>query len=595
MFVIFQKVKSILTPQERVHLMMLASLVCTSAFLETFSVASILPYMSLLAAPDSEISLRVFEFASRMTGETLRDRLVIYVGFATLFFVIVGTLFSGLTTWFVLRFSLLRVHSLSQRILISYLARDYEFFIQRNSAVFLKNLLSEVGTLVGGVMTPLIQMITRVLVVLLMVTLLLIVNFEVAFVSMSIFLGFYIIIYALTRRNLSRMGVEGVAANESRYKILSELFGGIREIKLWKKERYYFSLFSSASERFADVNSKSQLLALVPRYIIEVLAFGGIVVITIMIAGSGDTFANYIPILSLYAVAGYKLLPSLQQIFVNLSSIRYSAASLDTLLEEKKVSASFLCDSESNEVTDLKLNLNQEIRFEDLTYTYPGAEDIAVGPLNFSIPAFRTTGIIGSSGAGKSTILDLMLGLLKPTSGNIYVDDQVLDEKYRQIWAARVGYVPQSIYLTDGTVAENIAFGIPSKDIDRVAVASAARTAQIEDVINGLPQKFDTHLGERGLRLSGGQRQRIAIARALYRDPKILIFDEATSALDSETEESIMESLRSLAHSKTIVIVTHRLSTLRDCDRLYLLEGGMLITDYVNLSDGCGLAGVAPK
>jgi len=567
----------LLSVQEKIHLAMLACLICAAALFETLGIASILPYMSLLTVPDADMSRRVFEFAARISGETSRDQLVVYVGIAVLFGVVAGTVLSGLSTWFALRFALLRVHSMSQRILISYLSRDYEFFIQRNSSTLLKNLLSEVGNVVGGVLTPLIQMSTRILVVVLLAALLFAVNFKVAAISVGVFLGFYATIYVLTRRSLSRMGVEAVAANEARYQTLSELFGGIREVKLWNKEVYYLTLFSRASGHFADMNSRSQLISLLPRYALEVLAFGGMVIVTIMLANSGQSLSDYIPLLSLYAAAGYKLLPSLQQVFMNLSAIRYSAASLDTLIEESKTWLPADASLQSSSPVGQERHLGREIRFEDVIYRYPGSDEAAVGPLNLTIPAFCTTGIVGASGAGKSTVLDLMLGLLQPTSGRIFVDDQALDAESCQGWAAVVGYVPQSIYLTDGTVAENIAFGTVSNEINLDAVAAAARAAQVYDVIDALPERFETRLGERGLRLSGGQRQRIAIARALYRNPEILIFDEATSALDSETEEAVMEAVRSLAHQKTIVIVTHRHSTLRDCERLYSLENGKLV------------------
>jgi ATP-binding cassette, subfamily B, bacterial PglK len=574
---IMRKLKTLLSRQEKIHLAMLACLVCAAAIFETLGVASILPYMSLLTMPDSELSQRVFDYATHLTGETARDQLVVYVGCAVLVGVVFGSLLSGLSTWYALRFSMIRIHAMSQRILVSYLGRDYEFFIQRNSSTLLKNLLSEVGNVVGGVMTPLIQMSTRIIVVVLLTFLLFFVNFKVAAISVGVFLGIYVSIYIFTRHTLSRMGAESVAANDARYQTLTELFSGIREVKLWNKEKYYFSLFSRASEHFADMNSRSQLIALVPRYALEILAFGGMVIVTIVLASTGKNFSNYIPLLSLYAAAGYKLLPSLQQVFVNLSAIRFSAASLNALVEESKT---WLLADASLQQAVLKCperHLNREIRFEDVTYCYPGSDEAAVGPLNLNIPAFCTTGIVGASGAGKSTLLDLMLGLLQPSSGCIFIDDQVLDAVSRQNWAAVVGYVPQSIYLTDGTVAENIAFGTPSGDIDLVAAAAAARAAQVYDVIDALPEKFQTRLGERGLRLSGGQRQRIAIARALYRNPEILIFDEATSALDSETEEAVMEAVRSLAHQRTIVIVTHRHSTLRDCEWIYSLEGGKLV------------------
>lgn len=574
---ILRRVKMLLSARERVQLMMLACLVCAAALFETLGVASILPYMSLLTAPDSEISRRVFDYAARFSGQTSRDALIVYVGCVVLVGMVAGTILSGLATWFALRFSMLRIHTMSQRILISYLARDYEFFIQRNSSTLLKNLLSEVGNVVGGVLTPLIQMSTRVLVAVLLAGLLFVVNFTVAAISVGVLLSFYVTIYTFTRRGLSRMGAAAVAANDARYQTLSELFSGIREVKLWGKEKYYLSLFSRASGCFADMNSRSQLIALLPRYTLEILAFGGMVGVTIVLVSAGKNFSEYIPLLSLYAAAGYKLLPSLQQVFVNLSAIRFSVASLDVLIEERKTWT--IADSDAQETTSrgLELHLNREIRFENVEYCYPECNEAAVGPLNLNIPAFCTTGIVGASGAGKSTVLDLMLGLLQPSSGHILIDGQELNAQSCQNWAAVVGYVPQNVYLTDGTVAENIAFGTSADDIDLAAVAAAARAAQLYDVIDALREKFDTRLGERGLRLSGGQRQRVAIARALYRNPEILVFDEATNALDSETEEAVLEAVRSLAHQKTIVIVTHRLSTLRDCEQLYTLENGKLV------------------
>lgn len=582
MLATLKKMGALLSAREKLHLVLLAFLIAAAGLFETLGVASVLPYMSLLITPESEISQRVFAYAGRFSGVDSREHIVVVVGVCVLVGVVGGTLLSGFATWFALRFALLRIHTMSQRVLASYLMRDYEFFILRHSSNLLKNLLSEVSNVVGGILTPLIQMSTRIVVAVLLAILLFVVNFAVAAVSIGVFLAFYLAIYTFTRRKLSSMGEECVAANDARFQTLSELFSGIREVKLWNKEEHYYAAFSRASARFADLNSSNQLIALLPRYALEMLAFGGMVLVTIVLASSSSSFATYIPLLSLYAAAGYKLLPSLQQIYVNLAAIRYCSASLDTLVEESR---SWLAETDKpqrNVPAPRARHLEREIRFENVTYQYPRSDRPAVGPLNLSIPAFSTTGIVGSSGAGKSTVLDLMLGLLPPTSGKIWIDDFLLERNSRQSWASVVGYVSQSIYLTASTVAENIAFGTLSDEIDMQAVEEAARAAQVWDVIQALPEKFATRLGERGLRLSGGQRQRIAIARALYRKPEILIFDEATSALDSETEEAVMESIRMLAHQKTIVIVTHRLSTLRDCERLYTLEGGRAVQSEIS-------------
>ena len=528
--------------------------------------------------PDAEISQKVFAYVSKYMGTESREQIIVIVGIVVLIGVVAGTVLSGLATWFALRFAMLRMHTMSIRVLDSYLARDYEFFIRRHSSGLLKNLLSEVSNVVGGVLTPLIQMSTRIVVVVLLTALLFAVNFTVAFVSVAIFTVFYLAIYKFSRHRLAIMGKESTIANDARYQTLSELFSGIREVKLWGKEIYYQGMFSRVSERFADLNSENQLIALLPRYVLEIMAFGGMVLVTIVLAKSDKEFSSFIPLLSLYAVAGYKLLPCLQQIYVNLAAIRYSSASLDVLLMESKLwSPEVLHEAPNIQPVSFTRRLEREIRFVDVSYRYPGSDKDAVGPLNLSIPAFSTTGIIGASGAGKSTVLDLILGLLQPTSGRILVDGCELDARSRHGWKSVVGYVPQNIYLTGGTVAENIAFGTPPNEIDMTAVINAARAAQVYDVIQTLPEKFLTRLGERGLRLSGGQRQRIAIARALYRNPDILIFDEATSALDSETEEAVMEAVKSLAYHKTIVVVTHRMSSLRDCEQLFVLENGKAV------------------
>ena len=568
-----RRVAALLSVRERVQLGLLAVLITAAAAFETLGVASVLPYMSVLTLPESEVSRRVFDYLYRFLGATTHDQALAMLGGIVLGSVVGGTLLSGCATWFALRFAMLRIHSISLRVLSSYLVRDYEFFIQRHSSALLKNLLSEVSNVVGGVLTAVVQLGTRAAVMILLVALLFAIDYRVAGISVGLFVTIYGVVYWLARRRLTRMGREGIAANDARYRILSELFAGIREVKLWSKEAYYFKSFSRVSERFADVNSYNQLIALVPRYTLEIVAFGGMVVVTMTISRSGEDFANFIPLLTLYAAAGYKILPSLQQIFVNLASIRYSSASLDVLARESGTWREGGGQLSGGGRED-RINLKREIVFDHVTYQYPLTQEPAVGPLSLRISAFKTTGIVGVSGAGKSTVLDLLLGLLRPTSGAVLIDDRKLDPSSTKAWANSVGYVSQSTFLTEGTVLENIAFGTPAEEINLEAAVAAARAAQILDFINTLPAKFETRVGERGARLSGGQRQRIAIARALYRDPDILVFDEATSALDSETADSVMDALRSLAHRKTIVIVTHQRHSLKDCDHIIELEEG---------------------
>jgi len=577
MFETLRKLLFLLSRQEKMYFLILICLSGSAALTETLGVASIFPYISILTAPDSNVSQRIFHFAALLTGESSQYQISLYIGLAVFFSIVAGTAFSGITTWLVLNFSLLRIHSMSQRILSSYLSNDYEFFIQRNSSTFLKNLLSEIGGIVGGVLTPLIQLCNRALLIIFTTVLLLMIDFTVAIVSLGVLISSYSIVYLSLRGTMSRMGSEAVTSNEARFHILTELFSGIREVKLWNKEQYYYQLFSTASSSFARSNSRSQLIALLPRYAIEIITFGGMVLGIIFLNSSGNVFAQYIPLLALYAAAGYKLLPSAQQIFANLSSIRYSSSSLKSIVDELGENICSRSIQRQIIASTHEIKLSKAITFENVTYRYPGTVMASIGPISLSIAAFSTTAIVGESGSGKSTIMDLVMGLLAPTSGRIFVDDQELDASSSRVWSHNVGYVPQNIYLTSGTIAENIAFGSSIDSIDYDSVVRAAQLSQIYDLIETLPLKFSTPVGENGVRLSGGQRQRIAIARAMYRNPEVLIFDEATSALDTSTEELVMQAISLLGHRKTIVIVTHRKNTLGYCDRVYTLCDGILI------------------
>jgi ABC-type multidrug transport system fused ATPase/permease subunit len=323
----------------------------------------------------------------------------------------------------------------------------------------------------------------------------------------------------------------------------------------------------------------SHTLSQVPQFIIEAVGFGGVIILVlILIATSGGVtggaLQTVLPVLGVYVFAAYRLLPATQHIYKGISQLRFGKAAVDTVYEDLQQHQHI---SETRTEPQEKLTPQQSIVLEHLKYTYPNADSPALQDINLTIPTGSSVGLVGGSGAGKTTLVDLLLGLLRPSEGTIQVDGKPVTDKDVNRWQQAVGYVPQEIFLADSSIAENIALGIPPEEINYEQVTQCARMAQVHDfIMNDLPQQYDTVAGERGIRLSGGQRQRLGIARALYHEPAVLVLDEATSALDTVTEKAVMDAIEILAQQKTIIIIAHRLSTVRGCDKVVLLEKGKI-------------------
>jgi len=307
-----------------------------------------------------------------------------------------------------------------------------------------------------------------------------------------------------------------------------------------------------------------------PRFALEAIIFGGMILVALYLMSQSGMVANALPILALYAFAGYRLMPALQQIYNNIIRIRFTIPALDSVYNDLKS----LKPYSPSQIQDA-LPLNHNITLKNISYNYPRASRTALSNINFSIQARSTVGLVGATGSGKTTTVDIILGLLEPQKGTLEVDGKVIDKHNIKAWQHSIGYVPQQIFLSDDTVAANIAFGIDTKDINHEAVEYASKIANLHEfVVNELPSKYQTTIGERGVRISGGQRQRIGIARALYHKPQILILDEATSALDNLTERTVLEAVHKLRKNITIIMIAHRLSTVKNCDNILLLEKG---------------------
>jgi ABC-type multidrug transport system fused ATPase/permease subunit len=399
----------------------------------------------------------------------------------------------------------------------------------------------------------------------------------IALTAVVLFGGSYVLVYLVTRRVLARIGEVIIQSNDARFKSVHEVMTSIKDVKILGVERPFLERFCEPTRRMAVVQAQGAVISEAPRYLLEAMALGAMLVLILYLLFSGSgTLVDILPTLGIFAFAGMRLFPALQTIYRELGKLRVSKPAVDELYADMMETRAAAPGQPA--AAGRRLKLGDRLELDAVAFAYPTASRTALAGLDLEVPARSTLGIVGGTGAGKTTLVDLILGLLWPDRGEIRVDGVTVTRENLRAWQDNVGYVPQQISLIDDSVAANIAFGVPPEAVDMAAVERAARIAELHDFVTAeLPQGYGTRVGDRGIRLSGGQRQRIGIARALYRDPDVLILDEATSALDNLTERAVMDAVHNLGHAKTIVMIAHRLSTVRDCDTIFMLEGGRVI------------------
>ena len=576
----YRKLLDLLTPRERRKFYLLLAMIVVMGLLQMLTVASILPLMFVLQHPAVvETSPSLSRVYSGL-GFTSHQNFMLALALAVFFLVIFGMVFKAVTAYATYRFSLMRSYTISSRMLSGYLSQPYTWFLDRHSAGLGAAVLGEVQKVVTTALLPAMRFITGLVTALALIALLLVVRPGVALIAAGVIGGIYALLYAGVRRRINRMGQERHRLNEQRFRIVGEAFGGMKDVKLLGLEGYFVDRFRGPARRIAEYDALDQSLREVPRYVIEGVAFGGLVgfILYLLLTGEGS-FGSVIPILSVFAFTAIRLFPALQQVYGSLGQMRFATGTLNKLHKDFVGMAGTPTRPAPGTSTPA-LRLIERLELEDVHYAYPQAERTAVQGLNLAIAARSTVGIVGGTGAGKTTTVDIILGLLMPDRGTLSVDGIPITQENMRAWQRSIGYVPQQIFLADDTVAANIAFGRAAADIDQAAVERAARIAELHDfVMRELPDGYATKVGERGARLSGGQRQRIGIARALYHDPDVLILDEATSALDNLTERAVMDAVHNLGRAKTIMMIAHRLSTVRECDTIFMLEGGRVIAE----------------
>ena len=553
-----------------------------SGFVEMAGVASIFPLIAVLSRPSLVQIDPWLSFAYSTFGFTSLNSFFIFLTIGVFNLIFFRNILTALTSYAVLRYGQMRSHGLSVRLLSSYLRRPYAFFLNRHSADMGKSVLSEVEQVISGCLMPTLQLVSQTIITCSVIAVVVIIDPAIAILAFMIVVGSYGIVYVSIRNYMKRKGAERIAANKERFRIAQEVLAGVKEVKISGLELGYIRRFDKASLRYSRLGSKLNIVREIPRNILELVAIGGILSVILVLLFRADGNLNAaLPTMAVYAFAGIRLLPAIQTLYQALVALRFGGPALDALLIDI---------FEADYMTELApvepLQLMHNIQLENIHFYYPDAKRPTLQGISLSIAACSTVALVGPTGSGKSTIVDIILGLLEPQVGCVKVDGAAITRENVRSWQRSVGYVPQQIFISDESVAANIALGVVPDKIDLEAVERAARLANLHDfIVSELPNGYMTAVGDRGVRLSGGQRQRLGIARALYADPDVLILDEATSALDNLTEKHVMDTVKDMAKQKTIIIIAHRLSTVRDCDQIFFIKSGAIASaaDYVSL------------
>jgi ABC-type multidrug transport system fused ATPase/permease subunit len=563
----FKKVFLLIEKRKKKQLFLIAIMVLIGVVLEMLSLGVMLPALTLLFDKSMLDNSAIRSYLDYF-GNPSHQQVVIAGMLFLVFTYIFKVLFLLFLAWRQAKFSAELSADLSSKLFMGYLKQPYLFHIQRNSAQLMRNIQIEINQFTA-LTQAFINFATELSVVIGIAFMLFIFEPVGSLAVTSFLILFAILFHRITRRKLVLWGKQRQIHDGQINKHLLQGLGGIKEVKLMGRELFFHSNYTKYNLNKTKILIKQTTLQQFPRLYLELLAVIGLAGLIIIMIIQSKEFDNFVPTLGLFVAAAFRLIPSINRIMGTTQTIKYSQSVVETLYDEFQ-----LINLEYNKHFQKSiLNFNSNLIVDNVFFKYPNTQKYILNDINFSITKNKTIGFVGLSGAGKSTLVDLILGLLPTSKGVIKVDDVSISDCIRD-WQNFIGYVPQSIYLTDDTLRNNIAFGVVEKDISESTINESLIAAQLEDFVNGLPEGLDTVVGERGIRLSGGQRQRIGIARALYHNPSILVLDEATSSLDTKTEESVMEAINAFQNKKTIIIVAHRLSTLSKCDLIYELKDG---------------------
>jgi ATP-binding cassette, subfamily B, bacterial PglK len=566
-----RKLFEVIPNRRRKQFPLVAMAMVLGAAFEVVGISLIIPLLDIISGSESQFS----EFISSSLGLENQQNvaLVSVIAFA-LIYLSKGLYLSGLA-WVSARFSYLVKADISNKLMEKYLHAPYEFHLQKNSAQLIRNLTTEANQLVAYVLNPSLVIISEALVVIAVGVFLLVLEPQGTIIVMGLLIvmsyAFQRFLGGFSQRiGKIRQHADGLIIQNSQ-----ESLGGIKDVKILGKEEQFFKDFQKNNLTSADSSAKQNAISQLPRMYLETIGVMAFSILILFLIIQGDNFSEVVPVLAVFALAAFRLLPSANRLLSSANSLRFSESVITSLYEEMTMKTLKAFQAAKPYIQSPRITFHQNIELRDVSYRYPKSEKLALLDINLTVRKGESIGVVGKSGSGKSTLSDLILGLLQPTTGVINVDGVGIDQNMRG-WQRCIGYVQQDIFLLDDSIVRNIAFGESDEEIDNEKITDAIKEAQLMELIESLPEGVNTKLGERGLRLSGGQKQRIGIARALYRNAPILIFDEATSALDNETEAEIVSAIKNLKGTRTMVVIAHRLSTIEHCDRVVELKNGRI-------------------
>ncbi len=563
---------------EKFKIIILFIMMVIAAGLEVLGIGMIPAFVSIVATPDRVLEHEFWgPWLQRMGIEGSRD-LLIYGASTLIVIFFIKNLYIVAYRYFEARFIYNRRYVFSHKLMRAYMQAPYTFYLQRNTNDLLRNTTSEVNLLINKVLAPFMKIAKEGIMGLGVLIFLFAMEPLITLFVILAMGGVAGLFLFITQRKVKAYGVEAQKYRRDMLKSARQGFGGIKDARVMNREAHLIEVFRRMALRSSKLQMMKKVISEIPRPLVETIAVAGIMAIALIMHLQGRPIVDIVPVIALFGVATVRLMPAIEQSTRQLTELRYNLAAVNPVYDDltalKKYQQEFRTDRQKRE----KTTFSDRIAIRGLHYHYPDSNEQALNGVNLEIPRGSAVAFVGPSGAGKTTIVDVLLGLLEPQQGEILVDGKNIFDSI-SAWQRNIGYIPQFIYLSDESLRSNIAFGLPDEEIEEDRILRAVELAQLNELVERLPEGLDTRIGERGARLSGGQRQRIGIARALYHDPQVLVMDEATSALDNITEQHIIEAIDALKGERTIVMIAHRLTTVMNCDVLYMMENGKIVDE----------------
>ena len=578
MYSTLKELYDLLTIEQRKKFWVLQIFVILMALFELVGVASIAPFMSIVVNPsviETNMLLSTIYYSMEFNDS---KSFTIFLGLMVLISLTISSLVSVFTTWRLAMFGTGVGAELSQRLYSSYINENWLFHASSSSAQLTKQIATEAHRVTTGMIVPAMQLNSKIILIAVLSLGIFLVNPIVSVFGVLTFTIAYLVIYKFVRGQILINGKRNSEASSERFRLMNEGFGGVKDVMLTGRQRYFENKFKVTSNTLAYSMGQNAALTQVPRYILELVAFGALILLVIsMLYRSDEGALGFLPLIAVYALAGFKILPAFQMSYGSVAQIKGATPAFESIRSDLLNTRNAKNSTKIRSFDDNNFEFKSLIELRDIHFTYPTKTSSVLSALNISIRKNQIIGLVGPSGSGKSTLIDILMCLINPTQGSILIDGVEINKNTEKLWQRKIGFVAQNIFLSEGTIAENIAFGYSKEETDIHKMEKVLQLSHLESLIAELPEGINTKVGERGIQLSGGQKQRIGIARALYHEADVLVFDEATSALDGITEKLVMDAIHEFAGSKTIIMIAHRLKTVEQCDQIYFLDKGKII------------------